>query len=87
MDVPWANVYLDSPFYKGHCKVMCVTSPVHPVIIGNVRGECQLLPDSDWKADDQIRARARTSAGNSNDDDNQDGDSPTERKLRIETQR
>ena len=85
MDVPWANVYLDSPFYKGHCKVMCVSSPVHPVIIGNVRGECQLLPD--WKADDQIRARARTSAGNSNDDDNQDGDSPTERKLRIETQR
>ena len=24
---PLANVYLDSPYYKGHCKVMCVSSP------------------------------------------------------------
>ena len=28
IDVPLANVYLDSPYYKGHCRVMCVTSPV-----------------------------------------------------------
>ena len=38
IDVPLANVYQDSPYYKGHCKVMCVSSPVYPVIIGNVRG-------------------------------------------------
>ena len=38
IDVPLANVYLDSPYYKGHCRVMCVSSPVYPVIIGNVRG-------------------------------------------------
>ena len=25
IDVPLANVYLDSPYYKGHCKVMCVS--------------------------------------------------------------
>ena len=31
-DVPLANVYLDSPYYKGHCKVMCVSSPVYPVM-------------------------------------------------------
>ena len=37
IDVPLANVYLDSPYYKGHCRVMCVSSPVYPVIIGNVR--------------------------------------------------
>ena len=40
IDVPCcpvlANVYLDSPYYKGHCRVMCVSSPVYPVIIGNV---------------------------------------------------
>ena len=36
IDVPLANVYLDSPYYKGHCRVMCVSSPVYPVIIGNV---------------------------------------------------
>ena len=38
IDVPLANVYLDSPYYKGHCRVMCVSSQVYPVIIGNVRG-------------------------------------------------
>ena len=25
IDVPLANVYLDSPYYKGHCKVMFVS--------------------------------------------------------------
>ena len=91
IDVPLANIYLDSPYYKGHCKVMCVSSPVYPVIIGNVKGARQMLPDPDWKAEDQRGARARTSGGNKNDDDNQGGDmpswSPTEEKLRIETQR
>ena len=24
IDVPLANVYLDSPYYKGHCRVICV---------------------------------------------------------------
>ena len=24
IDVPLVNVYLDSPYYKGHCRVMCV---------------------------------------------------------------
>ena len=38
IDVPLANVYLDSLYYKGHCRVMCVSSTVYPVIIGNVRG-------------------------------------------------
>ena len=36
IDVPLANVYLNSPYYKGHCRVMCVSSSVYPVIIGNV---------------------------------------------------
>ena len=35
-DVPLANIYLDSRYYKGHCRVMCVSSPVYHVIIGNV---------------------------------------------------
>ena len=28
IDVPFANAYLGSPYYKGYCKVMCVSSPV-----------------------------------------------------------
>ena len=61
IDVPLANVYLDSPNYKGPCRVLCVSSPGYPLIIGNVRGECQMLPDPDWKAEDQRGAQARTS--------------------------
>ena len=53
IDVPLANVYLDSPHYKGHCRVMFVSTPVYPVIIGNVRGAWRMLPDTDWKAEDQ----------------------------------
>ena len=30
IDVPLTNVYLDSTYYKGHCKVMCVNSPSTP---------------------------------------------------------
>ena len=77
IDVPLANVYLDSPYYKGHCKVMCVSSPVYPVIIGNLKGAHKMLPDPNWKADNQKEARARTSGGNNNDDDNQGGDMPS----------
>ena len=78
IDVPLANVYLDSPYYKGHCRVMCVSSPVYPVIIGNVRGARRMLPDPDWKAEDQPGVRARTSGGDKDKDneDNQGGDIP-----------
>ena len=87
IDVPLANVYLDSPYYKGHCRVMCVSSPVYPVIIGNVRGARRMLPDPDWKAEDQPGVRARTSGGNKDkdNDDNQGGDigDPTRRLRRA----
>ena len=78
IDVLLANVYLDSPYYKGHCRVMCVSSPVYPVIIGNVRGARRMLPDPGWKAEDQPGVRARTSGGNKDkdNDDNQGGDIP-----------
>ena len=36
IDVPLANVNLDSPYCKGHCRAMCVSLPICPVIIGNV---------------------------------------------------
>ena len=77
IDVPLANVYLGSPYYKRHCKVMCVSSPVYPVIIGNVRRACQMLPDPNWKTDNHKEARVRTSGGNYNDDGNQGGDMPS----------
>ena len=37
-DMLLASVYLDSPYYKGHCKVMGVSSPVYPLIIRNGQG-------------------------------------------------
>ena len=64
IDVLLANVYLNSPYYKGHCKVMDVSSLVYAVIIGNVRVAHQMLPDLDWKGKHQKGARARTSGGN-----------------------
>ena len=36
-----------------------------------------MLPDPDWKAEDHRRARARTSVGNNNEDDNQGSDMPS----------
>ena len=51
--------------------------PIYPVIIGNVRGARQMLPDPDWKAEDHRGTRARTSACNINDDNNQVGDLPS----------
>ena len=49
------------------------------MIIGNVRGERQMLPDQNWKVavEDQRGSRARTSVGNNNEDDNQGGDMPS----------
>ena len=76
IDMPLANVNLDSPYYKGHCKVTRVSSPIYPVIIGNVRGARQMLPDPDWKVEDQREAQARSSGGNNDDNDNQGGDMP-----------
>ena len=77
IDVLLANVYQESPYSKEHCKVMCISSPIYPMIIGNVRGERQMLPDQNWKVEDQRGSRARTSVGNNNQDDNQGGDMPS----------
>ena len=55
INVPLVNVYLDSPYYKGHCKVMYVSSPIYPLIIVNVRGARQILPDPDWKAEEKLK--------------------------------
>ena len=57
---------------------MCVSSPVYPVIIGNVRGARRILPDPDWKAEDQAGVRARASGGNKDKDNDDDhgGDIP-----------
>ena len=41
------------------------------MIIRKMKGAHQMLPDPDWKAEGQKGARARTSAGTNNDDDNQ----------------
>ena len=46
-------------------------------MIGNVRGARQMLPDPDWKADNQREAQAKTSGGNNNNDDNQGCDMPS----------
>ena len=68
INVPLANDYLDSMYYS---------SPVYLVINGNVRGTRQMLPDPDWKAEDQSGAWARTGVSNNNDNDNHVGDMPS----------
>ena len=35
----------------GCIRMMCVSSPIYSVIIGNVRGTRQMLPDSDWMSE------------------------------------
>ena len=94
IDVPLVNVYLDSPFYKGHCKVMCVSSHVYPVIIGNVRCTrcCQTQTG-------RLRTREKPELGPMEATTMSmttkvviclvgcSKRSPTEKKLRIETQR
>ena len=64
------------------------------MIIGNVRDARLMLPVPDWKAEDQMGARARTSAGKQVTMTTEVvmclvgcSKSPTERKIRIETQR
>ena len=71
---------------------MCVNSPVYPVIIGNVRGARQMLPDPVWKAEDQREAQvgATTMTITTNMVICLVGCSkrcPTEEKQRRETQR
>ena len=55
---------------------MCASSPVYPVIIGNVRGAQRMFPDPDWRAEDQREVQARTSGGKKDKDidDDQGGD-------------
>ena len=57
--------------------VMVIPGSSDPVIIGNVRAARRMLPDPDWKAEDQLGVRIRTSGG-SNDKNNDDtqGDIP-----------
>ena len=92
IDVLLANVYLDSTYYKGHCRVMCVSFPIYPVIIGNVRGERRMLPDPDWKAEDQPAFRASTSGGikDKDNDDDQGGDIPAwmfKKSIQMKTEK
>ena len=58
---------------------MCISSQIYLVTIGNVSGAHQigLLPDPDWKAEDQQGAPASISRGNNNHDDAQGGDMPS----------
>ena len=63
----------DSMMIPGSAGSLQMVDGVYPVIIGNVRGACQMLPDPDWEVEDQRGTRARTSVNNNNDDDNQGG--------------
>ena len=40
-------------------------------------GARQMLPDPDWKVEDQREAQAKSSGGNNDDNDNQGGDMPS----------
>ena len=44
---PTATVEIDTPFYKGCAKVLCMDNPVQEVIIGNIPGAVGLRQHSD----------------------------------------
>ena len=69
---------LGFPVLQRTLRVMCVSSPVYPVIIGNVPGARRMLPDPDWKAADQPGVRSTTKVDNKDkdNDDDQGGDIP-----------
>ena len=74
IDVPLASVYLDSSYYRGHCRVMCMSSPVYPVII-------ETCEEHDGCCQTQIgkpRTSRETSGGNKDkdNDDQRYGDIP-----------
>ena len=48
---------------------MCFGTPIFSVIIGDVRGALQMLPDRGLKAEVQPEGRGRASGGSNNDDE------------------
>ena len=56
---------------------------MYPVIIGNMRGARRMLPDPDWKAEDQSGVRASTIGGNNDNDDDQGGDMLVRKVRRV----
>jgi hypothetical protein len=46
---PTAVVEIDSPFYKGKAKALCMEKPLHDLIIGNIEG-AKLPRDLDFAA-------------------------------------
>jgi len=47
---PTAIVYLDTPYYTGMVKVLCMDTPVQVIIVGNIPGARG--PDTDTKPRD-----------------------------------
>ncbi|XP_069109726.1 uncharacterized protein [Argopecten irradians] len=49
---PIAYVFIDTPFYTGHCEAWTLETPLYDLIIGNVEGAREPSdPDPDWKVD------------------------------------
>ena len=44
--VPVAEVTLNTPFFKGTIKAVCMRNPLYDVIIGNVPGACDVASSS-----------------------------------------
>ena len=61
--------------YSTGCTGMIVDRALIPDLMA--RGASQMLPDPDWKAEDQKEAQAKTIEGNNDDNDNQGGDMPS----------
>ena len=52
-----AQVYIDTPYYKGNVTALCMTNPIYDLVLGNIEGvRCPSDPDSKWKADNSTVA-------------------------------
>ena len=49
IEVPVANIYVDTPYYKGPVKAWCMKNPAYDFILGNISGARQPDdPDHSW---------------------------------------
>ncbi|XP_064649953.1 uncharacterized protein LOC135501648 [Lineus longissimus] len=58
--VPTAEVTIDTPFFKGRCKAMCMENPVYDLIVGNIDGARDPTdPDPGWSLVHAVITRAQ----------------------------
>ncbi|XP_060070207.1 uncharacterized protein LOC132550192 [Ylistrum balloti] len=60
---PVAKVFVDTPFYTGHCEAWTLETPLYDLIIGNISGAREPSdPDPDWRVERHVMQAVETRA-------------------------